>query len=377
MVESAGSFAGTQGRFAYARAVARAGDETVDIAGAGPAGLAAAIVLARGGRRVRVFERRAQAGARFNGDFQGIENWTTHQDCLEELQALGIEVDWWMRSFDRCELIDGSLRRGSASAPRPLFYCVKRGDADEDSLDLSLLRQARAAGVDVIMGHRVDPSAVRVFAGGPQQRPAAIAHGVTCTLDLPDLSCTILDDELTPGGYAYLLVVERKATLGVVLTDRYAEARARLQRVADVVARRFGARVPEDVRGWTSHACFGVPRSAVHGRALWAGEAAGFQDALFGFGIRTAMVSGALAARAILDGIDYDEAWRRRLLPGLLASRANRRVFDRQPWLRHAAWWLLGRSGRSDRLLRIGYSLTPLHRALGHEWSPVRPGSPG
>jgi len=34
------------------------------------------------------------------------------------------------------------------------------------------------------------------------------------------------------------------------------------------------------------------------GRLLYTGEAAGFQDALFGFGLRYAMLSGHLAARA-------------------------------------------------------------------------------
>jgi phytoene dehydrogenase-like protein len=45
------------------------------VVGAGPAGLVAAITLARAGRPVRVLERRARVGGRFAGDFQGLAGW--------------------------------------------------------------------------------------------------------------------------------------------------------------------------------------------------------------------------------------------------------------------------------------------------------------
>jgi flavin-dependent dehydrogenase len=41
---------------------------------AGPAGLAAALTLARAGVLTVVHEIRHDVGARFHGDFQGIEN---------------------------------------------------------------------------------------------------------------------------------------------------------------------------------------------------------------------------------------------------------------------------------------------------------------
>jgi len=56
----------------------------IQIAGAGPAGLAAAITLAKNGRQVVVHEARNEVGDRFNGDFQGLENWTTEQNVLEK-----------------------------------------------------------------------------------------------------------------------------------------------------------------------------------------------------------------------------------------------------------------------------------------------------
>ena len=45
----------------------------IDILGAGLSGLAAATILAKAGKEVHVHEIRKDSGARFDGDFQGIE----------------------------------------------------------------------------------------------------------------------------------------------------------------------------------------------------------------------------------------------------------------------------------------------------------------
>ena len=55
------------------------GEEPVHILGAGLSGLAAATYLAKAGREVHVYEIRSDSGARFDGDFQGIENWTSRK----------------------------------------------------------------------------------------------------------------------------------------------------------------------------------------------------------------------------------------------------------------------------------------------------------
>lgn len=83
-------------------------DSVIQIAGAGPAGLASAITLARAGRRVIVHEAQREIGYRFQNDLQGLENWTAEQGVLEELDGLGLTT-----SFDTL-----ACREGTAS-----WYC--------------------------------------------------------------------------------------------------------------------------------------------------------------------------------------------------------------------------------------------------------------
>src|SRR5215211_9091382 len=67
---------------------------TIRILGAGPAGLTAAITLARAGRSVTVYERASDVGTRHHGDYEAIENWTTHDDLYSELATWGLQTNF-------------------------------------------------------------------------------------------------------------------------------------------------------------------------------------------------------------------------------------------------------------------------------------------
>src|SRR6266540_5713457 len=64
--------------------------------------------------------------------------------------------------------------------------------------------------------------------------------------------------------------------------------------------------VPAETRTGYSYMNFHLKNRATSGKSLYVGEAAGFQDYLFGLGIRYALTSGYLAARSILEGRDFD-----------------------------------------------------------------------
>lgn len=352
-------------------------NDVITIAGAGPAGLSAAIVLARRGFRVRVLERSSIVGARFNDDFQGLENWSTDEDSFEELRRAGIEPTWWHHPCANGDLYDRRFRRTTVRSSRPLFYMVRRGSAHAGSLDNALRRQAESAGVEIVFRTKAEPSSVRIFAGGPRGRPVAVARGLTFPSDREDTVCAILSERLAPGGYVYFLVADGHATLATVLFRKFGASKDVLHRAVEAVERVYGLEVPEDAAEWGGYGCFTIPRSCVLERALLVGEAAGFQDALFGFGIRNAMVSGTLAALSIAEGFDYDAAWRRRLFPHLRASEINRAIYERLGIVAKGAFWsLMSRTSRGNRVLKRLYGYSRFHRVASPlAWRPFRSAS--
>ena len=66
----------------------------------------------------------------------------------------------------------------------------------------------------------------------------------------------------------------------------------------------------------------------VENNRMFIGEAAGIQDAFWGFGIRVAITCGYLAARAIIEGKNYDSLMKRYLIQRFKATIVNRFVFE-------------------------------------------------
>lgn len=60
-----------------------------------------------------------------------------------------------------------------------------------------------------------------------------------------------------------------------------------------------------------------IPKTAIKGGHLLVGEAAGFQDVAFGFGIRYVILSGYLASKSIIEKINYDKLWKEMFLDEL------------------------------------------------------------
>lgn len=100
---------------------------TIQIAGAGPAGLAAAIVLARAGRQVVVHEAQRKVGSRFGRDFQGLENWSTAEDVLNILQAQGLDIGFTVQPCCNGTVFDPWGNAYAIHSELPIFYMVERG----------------------------------------------------------------------------------------------------------------------------------------------------------------------------------------------------------------------------------------------------------
>ncbi|MDQ7019560.1 MAG: NAD(P)/FAD-dependent oxidoreductase [Robiginitomaculum sp.] len=321
-----------------------ASQSAIKIVGAGPAGLASAIVLARAGRKVEVHDRRKRPGGRFHNDFQGLENWSSRGNILEELSQAGIEA-----SFDHTPVRTGLAfdswgKAYAINSDEPLYYLLRRGDA-AGSLDRGLLSQAQDLGVIVKFGsHIKEEKGPAILAIGPRTADV-IAVGYIFETDRPDGNWICFDDKLAPLGYAYLLISSGKGTVATCMFTKFKEQNFFLKKTIEFFEARADLTMknPKPMGGYGN---FRLPRTAMQGNKLVIGEQAGFQDSLAGFGMTYAIRSGILAARSLLESLDYTKLWKKELLPLLQTSIANRYLFNLAgPWGRRIA---LSRIARSE-----------------------------
>lgn len=301
----------------------------IDISGAGPAGLAAALAVVHAGRAACVHERRAEVGNRFHGDFQGLENWTTDIDALDELSELGIEAGFEYTPFREviCFSPDGAPREFHST--QPFFYLIRRGN-EPGCLDVAMKQQALGDGVEIRFGETLHQLPIGGIVTQGPRRADAIAAGYLFESDRADGAYAAISDQLAPRGYAYLLICKGRATLASCLFDDFHNERVYVERCVEFFSEKIGISMINP-RRFGGGGNFWLPRTARNENILYAGESAGFQDPLFGFGIRWALISGAEAGRALAanDPARYERLWKQRLRAYHQTAATNRWLYDR------------------------------------------------
>jgi flavin-dependent dehydrogenase len=299
----------------------------INIIGAGPAGLTAAIVLRKHGFPVRVYEKAAGVGHRLNGDFQGLENWSSEKDITEIINEKGIEINFLCAPCYGGTVYAPEMRPVEITSDRPIFYLVTRGPM-AGSLDAGLKEQALSLGAEILFDRRPDGIDGKTIVGTGPRGAVGIIRGIVFNTSRMDMVAVVFNDEIAPAGYAYLIVNQGRGTMVTVL---YREFKS-IDRYFDRMALFFIKNIKIDIRDEKNFGGFGdffIADTQVRNRKLYIGEAGGFQDYLWGFGMRYAIVSGSLAARSIIEGADYDDFWKQELKPMMETSLVNRYLYEK------------------------------------------------
>jgi geranylgeranyl reductase family protein len=339
--------------------------ERVDalVVGAGPAGSATAIHLARAGASVLLVDK-----ARFPRDKPCGGGLTgralRHLPC-----TVGSVVE---HVVDQMVVRVGYGRKLGRRSREPLIDMTQRR-----RLDLHLAEQAAAAGAEFRDGvaaerieiddgvtARVDGARVRASflvgadgANGVVAKAAGLGDGIvrgvalegnvpwTALERVPYDRTAWVELGVVPGGYGWVFPKGDHANLGV---GGWMTEGPRLRGHLDRLAREHGVdpSTLESVRGHRLPMReFGA--AAGRGRVLLVGDAAGLVDPLSGDGMYEAFVSAQIASAAILDGRPetYEEALSAALDQHAAASWKAKRAADRYP---RACLWALRAPGVFD-----------------------------
>ena len=346
----------------------------IHVLGAGLSGLAAATYLANAGREVHVHEIRGDSGARFDGDFQGIENWTSGSDFFNEMCQWGFDPQQF--KSDPFDVIDLAHPDDEITQPRTsdvAFRIVERGTA-EHCIDQGFKRMAMEAGAHIHYDVRKDPKECHIIAAGPKDS-SAVAFGEIFHTDHPNHVTFQLNDKLAPGAYSYLIIIDG---VGLICTCLWRQQKNSSRYLNEAIAwyEQHYDLNRKPIKRVGGKGDFSLPTKYVHEGRYYVGEAGGLQDFMWGFGMRYAVTSGVLAAKAVLGDCNYESEVRERLVPLVRASAINRFLMNRvgnRGFKMVANHWMRDQKKKGDGLAFMRWMYKP---GLGRRmlWPIVRLG---
>ena len=311
--------------------------------------MTAGINLALLGYSVVIYDKGPEVGHRHHGDFQALENYSSHEEILDSLSRMNLPGDFLKVPFKTLDILDKKLNLSVIESKRAGLYLIKRGTG-ADTLDQAFKRRAVEVGVGFQLDHPIDPAKADIVATGPRRAMMAAA-GINFRSHGPERIALLLSHRVTPGGYSYLALADGWGTVGAVLFDRRVGARRALEGAVQAFQKVYDLNI-SDPRPFSGRGDFFLAPSYSDGKRLFVGEAAGLQDYWLGFGIRYALISGHLAARALAEGREFNRLLKESgIIAQARASLSNRFIFELMGKVSHR--WLINRWAGADDIIEF------------------------
>lgn len=190
--------------------------------------------------------------------------------------------------------------------------------------------QAQKLGVNFEFGSTLKEEQAQIVSTGPKKADiigfGAIYEDVAFD---KDRFLMMYDDRYSPMGFYFYIIPTKNgikalncvsAPHGPKVKELFYRAIKERKEIRDIIG---DAKPKEFISGIGNVA---LPRTAVRNGVLYTGEAAGFQDATYGFGMTTALESGKLAADSIIHNTNYDMLWKKQFQKWLEDHLAKRFV---------------------------------------------------
>jgi len=299
----------------------------VKILGAGLSGLTCALNLAKAGYKVDVYERCPLVGGHYKQNPQMLPNWFSKEDVIEELEKCNIKINW-INKIEQIEIYLKDQKVVFYGKKSPIGYTVLRGG--EDSFEADLAKQAVSQGVRIITNFEKDIKVDVVATGVSKILTVGYGQVYQGKFDPATLKVLFNPDYSPTVGYCYFFPHSREvATVKTskTLKDEGVDVKKNLE---EFKKQYLGEKIRREnfLYDFGTKRSFGIPKSAISSQGTFlVGETAGFQDELFRFGMRYAIISGYLAAKAIIQDLDYDELWKKRFLSEFQRTARVRKIF--------------------------------------------------
>jgi flavin-dependent dehydrogenase len=295
------------------------------ILGGGPSGLSTAVKLLLAGYDVEVTEQTATVGGFLGTDIQAIRNYGEDSSTLERLKKEGLEIKKYNEIFKIVKYSPTHRKDVIYSKKEPIFYTILRG-VKKDSIENQLANQIYDLGGEIKLGKKGKVINSHIVAFGSKFDPVGMIYGgVFENSDFDKKTIfQFLGNKYTEGGYAYVAPYNKKLVT-VAITSFFKSN-------FNTLGKRFDEFVEKDkvvskllenaslVHRYGGYGHFNIPSSAMHKHKYFVGGAAGFVDPARGFGLKYAMLSGVLAAKAITESKDYDKLWKEEFEKELMAG---------------------------------------------------------
>ena len=269
----------------------------IKIAGGGIAGLSAAMYLQRKNFQVEVYEKEKKIGKSRHGDFEGIENWIFSSNNSNAFKKIGFNTDKISLSPVRQFVVHTATDKPfKVKCALPFFNLVKRG-SNKGDLDSQLFEQCVKEGIIFNLGQQA-PKNCDIIATGTKKASAYIS-GLNFKTNSKNQIHLLLGSKFAPKGYAYMIIQDGQGTIATAFKKDYESKVNPLKNCIDEFSK---LRIDIiDPKKFGSRGSFSLPFGFKYKKPFFVGEAGGFQDYLFGFGMKISMLSGLAAAMFIED----------------------------------------------------------------------------
>jgi flavin-dependent dehydrogenase len=308
--------------------VSMSGKPAIHIMGAGLSGLASATLLARAGREVHVHDIRDDSGARFDGDFQALENWSMDEDFFDQLEEWGFDSKRFKSTeFKVIDLIHPDDKITHPRSDRVSYRIVERGTS-EHTIDQGFKQMALEAGAKIHYKSRVKEEDCTIIACGPKGT-SAVAYGEIFHTSHQNHISFQLNDKLAPGSYSYMIIIDGVGLICTCLWRKQKKSERFLNETIAWYQNQYPDIDMKPVKRVGGKGDFTINRNYKQDGRYYVGESGGLQDFMWGFGMRMAVWSGTLAAKDILGECDYETEIRKKLMPYVKTSVVNRWLMNR------------------------------------------------